>query len=117
MSPDDVRALALSFEGATERDHHGFPSFRTVRRIFATLPDAEHLHVMLPEEDIRAAVAEWPSWGSEQWWGRKLAALRVSLPDCDADVVRELLEDAWRAATTPPTRHSSRQKRGVSPKK
>lgn len=117
MTPGEVRAVALSFEGATERDHHGFPSFRTVRRIFATLPDEEHLNVMLPEEDIRAAVAEWPSWGAEQWWGRKLSALRVSLPDCDADVVRELLEDAWRAATpTPPTRHSSRKNSGVSPK-
>lgn len=117
MTGDDVRSVALSFEGATERDHHGFPSFRTPRRIFATLPDAEHLHVMLPEEDIRAAAAEWPSWGSEKWWGRRLAALRVSLPDCDPDVVRELLEDAWRAATTPPTRHSSRGNSGVSRRK
>lgn len=96
MTPDDVRALALSFDGAVERDHHGNPSFRTARRIFATLPDAEHLHVMLAEEEIRAAVAEWPAWCEEKWWGSKLAALRVSLPDCDADVVAELVEDAWR---------------------
>lgn len=116
MTPEEVRSVALSFEGTAERDHHGFPSFRTDRRIFATVPDEETLHVMLPEEDIRAAAAEWPSWGSEKWWGRKLAALRVSLPSCDADVVRELLEDAWRAAL-PPTRHSSRPNRGVSPKK
>jgi hypothetical protein len=98
VTPDDVRATALGFEGATERDHHGSPSFRTARRIFATVPDPDHLHVMLPEEEIRAAVAEWPSWGSEKWWGKRLAAFRVSLPDCDPHVVRELLEDAWRAA-------------------
>jgi hypothetical protein len=115
VTPDDVRSVALSFQGAIERDHHGFPSFRTERRIFATLPDVDHLHVMLTEEEIRGAVAEWPSWGSEKWWGRKLAALRVSLPDCEADVVRELLEDAWRAAL--PTRHSSRRNSGVSPQK
>ena len=29
VTPDEVRAVALSFDGATERDHHGFPSFRT----------------------------------------------------------------------------------------
>jgi hypothetical protein len=98
VTPDDVRATALGFEGAVERDHHGAPAYRTTRRIFATVPDPDHLHMMLPEEEIRTAVAEWPSWGSEKWWGRRLAALRVSLPDCDADVVRELLEDAWRAA-------------------
>jgi hypothetical protein len=50
----------------------------------------------LSEEDIRAAVAEWPQWCEEKWWGKRLAALRVALPDCDPHVVRELVEDAWR---------------------
>jgi hypothetical protein len=99
VTPDEVRSLALSFEGAAERDHHGFPSFRTSRRIFATLPDQDHLRVMLPEDDIRAAVAEWPGWCAEQWWGKRLAAVRVSLAGCQPDVVAELLEDAWRVAT------------------
>jgi hypothetical protein len=96
MDHEAVRRVALGFDGANERDHHGFPSFRTSRRIFATLPDAQHLHLMLPEEEIRAAVAEWPSWSEEKWWGKKLTALRVDLAVCDPDVVAELLEDAWR---------------------
>lgn len=96
MTPEDVRTVALGFDGSTERDHHGFPSFRTRRRIFATVPDEQHLHVMLSEEDIRAAVAEWPGWCEEKWWGKTLAAVRVSLPVCDESVVAELLEDAWR---------------------
>ena len=50
---------------------------------------------MLPEEEISAAVAEWP-WCEEQWWGKRLAAVRVVLADCDPAVVAELLEDAWR---------------------
>ena len=95
MTPDDVRRVALSFEGAQEQDHHGFPSFRTSRRIFATMPDDAQLRIMLPEPDIAAAVAEWP-WCEEQWWGKRLAAVRVRLPDCDPAVVAELLEDAWR---------------------
>jgi hypothetical protein len=96
MDHEAVRRVALGFDGAEERDHHGFPSFRTPRRIFATLPDEGHLHVMLPEEEIRAAVAEWPGWSEEKWWGKKLTALRVDLAACDPDVVAELLEDAWR---------------------
>ena len=95
VTPEEARALALSFDGASERDHHGFPSFRTPRRIFATMPDEEHLRVMLPEEEITAAVAEWP-WCEEQWWGKRLAAVRVVLADSDPAVVAELLEDAWR---------------------
>ena len=94
MTPQQVREVALSLDGAVERDHHGFPSFR-VRRIFATLPDAEHARVMLPEEDIRAAVAEWP-WCEEVWWGKRLSAVAVLLAGCDPDVVAELLQDAWR---------------------
>ena len=96
MTPEQVRAVALALPGATERDHHGFPSFRTTRRIFATMPDDEQLRVMLDEEDIRAAVAEWPDWCEELWWGKKLSAVRIRLPECDADVVAELLEDAFR---------------------
>ena len=95
MTPEEVRAAALALDGAVEKDHHGFPSFRTSRRIFATLPDDEELRVMLPEEEIRAAVDELP-WCRELWWGARLTAVRVSLPECDAAVVAELLEDAWR---------------------
>ena len=99
MTPAEVRSAALALPGAGERDHHGFPSFRTARRIFATLPDEEHLRVMLPEEEIRAAVAEWPGWCAELWWGRKLSAVQVLLAEADPGVVVELLEDAWRHAT------------------
>ena len=99
MHHQDVRRAALGLDGTEERDHHGFPSFRTARLIFASLPDDTHLHVMLPEEEIRAAVAEWPDWAEEKWWGKRLTALRVDLAACDPDVVAELLEDAWRAQT------------------
>lgn len=95
MVPDDVRRVALSFDGATERDHHGFPSFRR-RTIFATVPNAETLRVMLGEGDIRAAAAEW-AWVSEKAWGKRLAAVEIHLPDADPAVVAELLEDGWRA--------------------
>ena len=95
MDADAVRRIALGFEGASERDHHGFPSFRR-RTIFATLPDDETLRVMLEEGDIVAAAAEWP-WASEMMWDKRLAAVAIHLPDADASVVAELLEDGWRA--------------------
>jgi len=94
MTPQEVREIALGLEEATERDHHGFPSFRR-RTIFATMPDDEHLHVMLNEDEIRDAVAESPGFCEEKWWGKKLAAVRVSLPLADERIVRELLQDAW----------------------
>jgi hypothetical protein len=51
---------------------------------------------MLDEDGIRDAVAEFPVWCEEKWWGRRLAAVRVRLPDADPAVVAELLQDAWR---------------------
>jgi len=95
LTPSDVRTIALRFEGATERDHHGFPSFRR-RTIFATLPDDGHLHVMVSEDEIRDAVAESPGFCEEKSWGKKLAAVRVTLPLADPGIVAELLEDAWQ---------------------
>jgi len=93
MDADDVRRIALGLEGASERDHHGFPSFRR-RTIFATLPDDETLRVMLEEGDIIAAAAEWP-WATEKMWGKRLAAVRVDLARADAERLAELLSDAW----------------------
>ena len=87
-SPCRSRARASGTTTASRRSGHQ-------RRIFATLPDDEHLRVFLPDEDIRAAVAEW-SWCEEQLWGARLAAVRVVLADCDPAVVAELVEDAWR---------------------
>ena len=95
MQPDDVRRLALALDGATERDHHGFPSFRR-RTIFATMPDDETLRVMVAEGEIVATAAEWP-WAHEMRWGKRLAAVALHLPDADPEVVAELLEDSWRA--------------------
>ncbi len=95
MTPDDVRRCALSLDGASERDHHGFPSFRR-RTVFATLPDETTLRIMLPEGEIIATVAEH-AWAGEKTWGKKLAAVEIDLALADPGVVAELLEDAWRA--------------------
>ena len=32
----------------------------------------------------------------ELWWGKRLAGVRVDLGEAPADVVVELLEEAWR---------------------
>lgn len=96
ISRERVWELALSLPEATEADHHGFPSFRVGGKIFATVPDPGHLHVMLDEPGIRTAVAEDPAACEELWWGKRLACLRVTLERADAESVVELLTDAWR---------------------
>jgi len=97
MDLDDVRRFALSLPGTSERPHHDLTSFRVGTAIFATVPrQAEQLHVFVAEEDVHAAVAEYPEAFAELWWGKRLSGVRVTLASAPADLVRELLEDAWR---------------------
>jgi hypothetical protein len=95
LSTEQARRIALALPGTVEQDHHGRPSFRVAKRIFATLWDEQHMNVMLDEPGILTAVAEHPDVCSEVWWGKRLAATRVDLQVADISLLEELLEDAW----------------------
>jgi hypothetical protein len=95
VSLEQARSLALQLPGAFEQDHHGRPSFRVAGKIFATLWDQEHMNVMLEEDGILTAVADDPQACAERWWGKRLAAVSVSLSRVSADALAELLSDAW----------------------
>src|SRR5258708_39597733 len=51
----EAREFALALPGAEEADHWGNPSFRVGGRIFATLPDSDHMNVMIDPFDVEAA--------------------------------------------------------------
>jgi hypothetical protein len=91
-----AHTFALSLPEAVQQDHHGLASFRVRGKIFATVPDEDHLRVMVDEGEIRAAVAEVPAAFAEMWWGSRLSCVVVNLGVAPADQVRELLTDAWR---------------------
>lgn len=91
-----ARRTALALPETTEEPHHEMSSFRVRGRIFATVPDDTHLHVMVAPEDVAAAVAEDAKAFEELWWGERLSGVRVNLAAADHAVVSELLADAWR---------------------
>jgi hypothetical protein len=95
VTPEEARSLALALPDAVERDHHGRPSFRVAGKIFATLWDEEHMNVMLDEDGILTAVQADPHCYAERWWGKRLAAVSVSLERVSAKALAELLADAW----------------------
>jgi hypothetical protein len=95
VSVDEARAIALSMPDAIEQDHHGRPSFRVRGKIFATLWDEDRMNVMLDEGGIRTAVADAPETCIEVWWGKRLAAVGVSLSRVGRTLLTELLTDAW----------------------
>jgi hypothetical protein len=95
VSTDEARRLALSLPDATEQDHHGRPSFRVAGRIFATLWDPEHMNVMLDVPGILTAVEAHPDMCAEVMWGKRLAAVRVTLLSATPELLADLLADAW----------------------
>ena len=87
--------MALSLPEAVEQDHHGRPSFRVGGKIFATLYTEERMNVMLDEGGILTALHAVPDACEEVWWGKRLAAVGVTLARVEPDQLRELLTDAW----------------------
>jgi hypothetical protein len=97
MTEDDVRRLALALPDTTEAPHHQRTSFRVAGKIFATMPpEGDSVNVLLDEEEARAAAEESPDWVELLWWGKQLSGVRVDLAQADADILTELLEDAYR---------------------
>ena len=90
-----LRGLALSLPEATEEDHHGMLSFRVTGKIFATVPDDEHVRIMLAEPEILAAVAENPEVCAPFYWGKRLSCVVVSTRAAPRKLIVELLTDAW----------------------
>lgn len=95
LSSDEARAVALSLPEAVEQDHHGRPSFRVGGKIFATLWSDERMNVMLDEAGILTAIDSAPGACEQVWWGKRLAAVGVTLSHVDSGLLRELLTDAW----------------------
>lgn len=96
MDLPEVAVLALELPGAVEQDHHGMRSFRVGSKIFATVPDEQHVRIMADREDVLASVAEAPGACAELWWGDRLVGVVVEIERAPRPLVRELLEGAWR---------------------
>ncbi|OLD98527.1 MAG: hypothetical protein AUG91_08935 [Actinobacteria bacterium 13_1_20CM_4_69_9] len=95
VSTDEARAVALSLPEAVEQDHHGRASFRVGGKIFATLWSDERMNVMLDEGGILTAIESAPAACEQVWWGKRLAAVGVTLARVDREFLGELLTDAW----------------------
>ena len=95
VSPNEARAVALSLPEAVEQDHHGRPSYRVGGKIFATLWSDERMNVILDEGGILTAIENAPDACEQVWWGKRLAALGVTLSRVDRQFLREVLTDAW----------------------
>ncbi len=93
---NELRYLALSFPDTSEEEHHDRPSFRVCGKIFATLPDDEHINVMLDAEAAHIATVITPETCKALWWGERLTGITVALADAELDMLAAVLTAAWR---------------------
>ena len=96
-SLEDARRIALGLPEAVEAPHFQATSFRVRGKIFATAPDAAHLHVFVGEAARSQALALHPAFIEKLHWGAKIVGLRLRLADAPSAVVAELIRQAWRA--------------------
>jgi hypothetical protein len=96
ITTQEVRRIALALPEVVELEHWGNPSFRIHGRIFATVPDQQHVNVMLDPFDVEPVVRDDPGSCEELMWGKQLVGVRVSLKQASPTMVRSLLEAAWR---------------------
>lgn len=100
VSKAKVRKIALSFEGAREVVHVDRPAFRTIRKIFATLPpDEQAVNLMFDPptqnffcEQAHGVIAPLPGG-----WGR-MGMCRCDLRAADEATVRSALKAAHTLA-------------------
>ena len=96
VTMEQVRQIALGLAEAEEAPHHDMPSFRVRGKIFATVPDADRLHVMLADDDVSRAVAVRKRSVTELWRGNRRSGVAVDLTTASKALVADLLEQGWR---------------------
>lgn len=101
-----VREQALSLPETTEEPHHEISSFRVRGKIFATVPDDQHVRILVGEDEVTAACAEAPAGCEPLYWGAKLRGVVVTVRSTPAPLIAELLAEAWLAKAPPALRRT-----------
>ncbi len=103
MTPAALRRFALSLPETVEARHFERSSFRTRKKIFATLsPDGREAMVRLADpEEAEELIARTPdtffSYGA---WTTRQGALGVRLARVEAALLRELVRAAWQTCAS-----------------
>ena len=92
-----MREAAGGLLGVVDETHLDPPCLRVRGKVFASVPDATHLELMLAPDDIARAVSAHPRAVTELWRRKRLSGVTVNLELAARQVVVDLLEQAWRA--------------------
>ena len=99
ITEEDIRGIALSLPGASERESYGDrPSWRTLQRMFAWIRDDPKALVVWVEslEAKEALLTADPGkfFTTSHYDGQPIVLVRLEVTEVDE--ARELLTDSWR---------------------
>jgi len=93
----DIRRIALSLPGTTEKPSYGTPGFRVRDRLFARIREEGDVLVVWADETERAALmAERPDtfFTASHYDGHPIVLVRFA--DVRVEELTELLTESWR---------------------
>ena len=100
MTPKALQRLALSFPETHEEPHFERTSFRVKKKIFATMtPDGKEAMVRVASPELVASLlATHPeAFFSYGTWTTRNGSLGVRLAKANAELLGELVREAWRS--------------------
>jgi len=100
MTPDEFRAIALSFPETEERSHMNHPDFRVRGKIFATLgPDLTWgMAKLTPEQQQEFMLLDSGFKPASGKWGLGGATI-ITLADAEPTLVRNAVGSAWQSVS------------------
>jgi hypothetical protein len=97
MDAQDVRRMVAELPEAQEGAHHGHPDFRVRKKIFATLSEKEdRAAVRITAAEARALASAEPTTYRLVSDREPIGWISVPLDVADPEILRGLLEEAWR---------------------
>lgn len=95
LNQEQLRALALELPETEQSSHRGRPDLRVRGKIFATLPPDGTVNFKTTPDELDALVKMDDAAFKKVWGARWIG---VDLGRVGAEVVEELLRNAWRLA-------------------
>lgn len=96
ITPDEVRAFALSLPETVELETWGHPTFRVRDKIFATLSNDEPIGgVKATREEQGTLVSSDPETFRPSDYVGRFGWVTVQLDRVDPELMCDLIQDAW----------------------
>jgi len=96
LTLSEICEFALSLPGVTQEPHFHRTSLRVRGKVLMTAdPKEPFVHVFVSDEVREPVLAMHPECAEKLMWGKKAVGLRIDLTHVQAQLLKQLLRQAW----------------------